>query len=241
MTNEAIGTPRQRAHAQTVNDIKQMARAQLATEGSSGLSLRAIARQLGIVSSAVYRYVPSRDELLTMLIEDAYNSLGNAVETAQARVRRADLAKRWLAIGRAVRGWAIERPAEYALLYGSPVPGYAAPPDRTAGPGSRVTLLIVDLLVAADKAGVTPIEPAPPIPAVVRRDMQTALESLDIELDNELLVRGLLAWTALYGMVSFELFGQYVGSVQHHSAFFDHQMSRLAGIIGLADRPTSNA
>ena len=235
MTNQAIGTPRQRAHAQTVNDIKRLAREQLATEGSSGLSLRAIARQLGIVSSAVYRYVPSRDELLTMLIEDAYNSLGETAETAERRVRRTDLAGRWVAIGRAVRGWATRRPAEYALLFGSPVPGYAAPPERTAGPGSRVTLLIVDLLAAAHEAGLSPVEPAPPpIPAALHRDLQALRKTLDVTVGDELWGRGLLAWTALYGMVSFELFGQYIGSIEHHAAFFDHQLARLAGMIGLS-------
>jgi AcrR family transcriptional regulator len=237
MTSEPIGTPRQRAHAQTVLDIKRLAREQLATEGSSGLSLRAIARQLGIVSSAIYRYVPSRDELLTMLIEDAYNSLGEAAETAQRRVRRADLEKRWLAIGRAVRGWALEHRAEYALLYGSPVPGYAAPPERTAGPGSRVILLIVELLVDTGQHGVRPIEPAPPpIPAALKRDLRELRENVDIDIDDELLVRGFLAWSALYGMVSFELFGQYRGSIQHNAAFFDHQLARLGQLIGFPDQ-----
>jgi AcrR family transcriptional regulator len=233
-SSEPIGTPRQRARAQTIVDIKRMAREQLGTEGSAGLSLRAIARKLGIVSSAVYRYVPSRDELLTMLIEDAYNSLGDAVETAEKRVRRSDLAKRWLALGRAVRLWSIDHPAEYALIYGSPVPGYTAPADRTVAPGVRVTMLVIDLLVAAANAGIETKEPAAQsIPAAVRRDMQTIRDGLDIAINDELLVRGLLAWSALFGMVSFELFGQYVGAVRNNAAFFDHQVARLGELIGL--------
>jgi AcrR family transcriptional regulator len=234
MTTEPIGTPRQRAHAQTVLDIKQHARDQLATEGSAGLSLRAIARKLGIVSSAVYRYVPSRDELLTMLIEDAYNSLGETVETAERRVRRVDLARRWHAMGRAVRGWAVDHPAEYALLYGSPVPGYAAPRDRTIVPGARVAMLMIGLLSAAHEAGIEVAEPdTATISAAVRRDLQAMRESLDITVTDELLLRGLLAWTALFGLVSFELFGQYVGSITNNSAFFDHQVARLGELIGL--------
>lgn len=229
-----IGTPRQRARAQTIVDIKRIAREQLATEGSAALSLRAIARELGIVSSAVYRYVPSRDELLTMLIEDAYTALGAAATTADRRCRRSDLGKRWIAIGRAVRGWALANRAEYALIYGSPVPGYAAPPERTIAPGSIVTRLLVDILAAANTSGgaLPDLGPAP-TPAPLQRDLATIRDGLGVEVDDELLSRGLLAWTALFGMVSFELFGQYANSVEHGTAFFDHQLTRLAQYLGL--------
>ena len=67
------------------------ARRHLATEGAAGLSLRAVARELGMASSAVYRYVASRDELLTLLIVDAYDALGEAVERAEAKVPRDEL------------------------------------------------------------------------------------------------------------------------------------------------------
>jgi AcrR family transcriptional regulator len=228
MADMTGGTPRQRAHAQTVNDIKRMAREQLGTEGSSGLSLRAIARQLGIVSSAVYRYVPSRDELLTMLIEDAYNSLGDAAEAADRRHRRSDLTKRWMAIGRAVRNWALEHPAEYGLLYGSPVPGYHAPPERTVAAGTRVMRLLGTLL---PEAGST--VDGPPLPASTARDLRRVVAELDVgAVDEQVLVRGLLAWTAMYGLVSFELFGQYGETFGHPSTYFDYQLARLAELIG---------
>lgn len=232
-----IGTPRQRARAQTIQDIKRIAREQLATEGSAALSLRAIARELGIVSSAVYRYVPSRDELLTMLIEDAYTALGAAATGADRRCRRSDLGKRWLAIGRAVRAWALENRAEYALLYGSPVPGYAAPPERTIAPGSIVTRLLLDILVTASASGVDLPDLGPAsAPAPLQRDLQGIRDGLGIDVDDELLTRGLLAWTAMFGMVSFELFGQYANSVEHGSAFFDHQLTRLAQYLGMPIR-----
>src|SRR5579859_2435714 len=116
-------TPRARARAEMTDEIKRVAREHLAAQGPD-LSLRAVARELGVVSSAVYRYFASRDELLTALIIDAYNELGAAAETAEAAVSRRDLAGRWIALGRGIRGWAVANPHEYALLYGSPVPGY---------------------------------------------------------------------------------------------------------------------
>src|SRR3954471_654211 len=120
-------TARARARAELTEEIKAAARRQVAEEGSAALSLRAVAREVGMVSSAVYRYFPSRDSLLTALIVEAYDGLGTAVERAVAKVPADDLVGRWNTICDRVRRWAIANPHEYALIYGSPVPGYRAP------------------------------------------------------------------------------------------------------------------
>jgi AcrR family transcriptional regulator len=125
------GTPRERARAQTMADIVRIGRRHLATEGAAALSLRAVARDLGVVSSAVYRYVASRDELLTLLVIAGYDELGDEVDAALAKVDPDDHRGRLVAIGTAVRTWAVREPAMYALLFGSPVPGYHAPAERT--------------------------------------------------------------------------------------------------------------
>jgi AcrR family transcriptional regulator len=77
---------RARARIEVTAAIKDEARRQLAAEGAAKLSLRAVARELGMVSSALYRYFPSRDDLLTALIIDAYDSVGEAAEAAHAEV-----------------------------------------------------------------------------------------------------------------------------------------------------------
>jgi AcrR family transcriptional regulator len=226
-------TPRQRARLSTLDEIKRVARHQLATEGSSGLSLRAIARELGVVSSAVYRYVPSRDELLTILITEAYDALGAAVEAAEAAKRRDDFLGRWFAAGRAVRHWALEHASEYALIYGSPVPGYHAPAERTVGPATRVALVLTHLLADLQAAGaVTPDGTLPP-PKAVAAEMHGLTETLGLDVSPELMARGLAAWMALYGMVSFELFGQLDNVIEHRDAHFDHQLRRLWTLIGM--------
>src|SRR5258705_8620656 len=130
-------TLRSRVRAEMTEEIKQTARRQLAAAGASNLSLRAVARDMGLVSSGIYRYFGSRDELLTALILDAYNALGAAVEAAQAQVDRTELVGRYNAACHAVRDWALAHPHEYALTYGSPVPGYVAP-SETVGPASRM-------------------------------------------------------------------------------------------------------
>ncbi|MDR6591971.1 TetR/AcrR family transcriptional regulator [Saccharothrix longispora] len=223
------GTPRQRARAQAIEDIKRIARDQVAREGGAALSLRAIARELGIVSSAVYRYVPSRDELLTMLIVDAYNSLGDAVEAAEARVDRADRRGRWTAIGTAVREWAVARPAEYALLYGSPVPGYEAPPERTGAPGTRVSMLLLALVEeTSGHAGRSKTIPGP-----LGADFAHLRHDLDLTASDDLLARAFLAWSSLFGLIGFELFGQFNGSITAPAAHFEHQLGRLADLLQL--------
>src|SRR5690348_15569859 len=127
---------RARVRAEMIDEIKATARRHLAVDGAN-LSLRAVARDLGMVSSAFYRYFASRDDLLTALIIDAYDALGDAAERAEAAADRADLRGRWLTTCRAVRGWALDHPPEYALIYGSPVPGYRAPQD-TIPPATRI-------------------------------------------------------------------------------------------------------
>ncbi|GAA1565017.1 TetR/AcrR family transcriptional regulator [Kribbella sancticallisti] len=225
-------TPRQRQHRQTMADILRIAHVQLATEGSAGLSLRAIARELGLVSSAIYRYVPSRDELLTLLIEESYNALGDAVETAEARCRRDDLGRRWLTIGRAVRRWAVANPAEWALLYGSPVPGYQAPPERTTPAGSRVAFLLLGVLADAD---LKPSQDDPPMTAALHRELERVRPGLPGDLSPEVLSRGLLVFSSLCGLVSLELFGQFTNTVTQFPAHLDHQLARLGALMGLPE------
>src|SRR5689334_9606890 len=110
-----MGAPgvRARVRAELTREIAEVARQHLASDGAAALSLRAVARELGMASSAVYRYFPSRDDLLTALIVDAYNALGDAAEQADAERPRSDLLGRWQAACAAVRTWAIAHPHEY--------------------------------------------------------------------------------------------------------------------------------
>src|SRR4029079_4389701 len=114
--------------------IIELGRRHLVTEGAAGLSLRAIARDLGMVSSALYRSVASRDDLLTLLLVDAYSELADEVDRAAAA--GGPWRDQLLAMANAVRAWAVDQPARWALLYGSPGPGYhaARARQRRTGP-----------------------------------------------------------------------------------------------------------
>jgi AcrR family transcriptional regulator len=231
---DAIRGARERARAEITAEITAEAKRQLAVDGASGLSLRAIARALGMVSSAVYRYVASRDELLTLLIVDAYDALGTEAERAAAQTRHESPADRWHAVARAIRGWAVAHPHEYALVYGSPVPGYDAPGD-TIGPASRVSLALVGIVVDAQRDG--SLVPPGGLPVTVGPALMVDLEALRAQLDAdvpvEVLARLLAAWTQLFGMVSFELFGQTRNVIEAHEDLFDTTTSLMARAIGL--------
>ena len=187
-----------------------------------------------MVSSAIYRYVASRDDLLTLLIIEAYDALGDAVESAAAAGRGRSPAARFLAAGRAVRAWAVAHPHEYALLYGSPVPGYEAPAD-TIGPASRTTLALVGIVADAHRVGV--LEQPPVVPVTVspalRRDLDAIRAAAGSDLPDHVVVTMIAAWSQMFGMVTFELFGQTHNVVRQHAALFDATVATMAATIGL--------
>jgi AcrR family transcriptional regulator len=234
---KASPTARERARAELTREIKEEARRQLAETGAHGLSLRAVARELGMVSSALYRYFPSRDDLLTALIIDAYDALGKVAETTIAASARPRV--RWLAACHAIRGWALAHPHEYALIYGSPVPGYRAP-QATVGPASRVPLAFMGVLRDAVAGGDMPaVAVAGPGLGGALADHAAALAAALATAPGapavpaEVVVRAVIAWTQLFGMISFELFGQFVGSFEPADALFGHAAEQLAAFVGL--------
>ena len=242
-------TARERARAEITRGILDVARRYLATEGASALSLRAIARDLGMASSALYRYVASRDELLTRLIIDAYESLGASVEASEAPLDRDDLVGRFSVLCESVRAWALANPNEYALIYGSPVPGYVAPTE-TVAPASRVSLLLVQILVDAIAARrVAPAVREGTVPLPVRSALDPVRSDLPGEVPDTVIQAGLMVWTALFGAVSFELFGQLhnvVGEdVSDRDAFFAECVRRWARRnwhrVVVRQRPTRRA
>ncbi|KQR06884.1 TetR family transcriptional regulator [Arthrobacter sp. Leaf145] len=229
-------TPRERARAQTLVDIVRIGREHLAVHGAAAVSLRAVARDLGVVSSAVYRYVQNRDELLTLLLIDGYNELGDEVDAAVAAVPDGDFAGQFKALGRAVRHWALREPASYALLFGSPVPGYQAPGERTTVPGTRVIFRLVGIFDSAQRADVLDarVGPAVVIPPALAADLEAIRSELKLSVSDPSLARGVLVWTSVFGAISFEVFGQYgQDTFKARDELFEHQLSVLQGVAGL--------
>lgn len=210
------------------NEIMRAASRHLAEYGAAGLSLRAIARDLDMVSSAIYRYVESRDELLTRLIIAAYDSLGSDIESAVEKSASSDKGgppEHFKVIARATRSWALSNPHEYALIYGSPVPGYHAPAERTNVAGNRVQQQLVRVL----------IELAPQFPQA-ECDPQLAADPsfTGVKLSTDLLERGLIAWTLVLGAISAEVFEHFGPDIAPDKAAY---FERTLGHAVLAVQP----
>lgn len=224
MPNPSIPrTARDRARAEVTSEIVEAARRHLGVHGAAGLSLRAVTRELGMASSAIYRYFPSRDDLLTRLIIDAYNDLGETVEQAEAAVARSDLLGRWMAVAMTTRAWGLAHPEEWTLIYGSPVPGYAAP-DDTIAPATRVAAVLLRQLADGYHSGRAP-EPQP-VPRPVRSAIKPLREFSGDGAPDDLLVRGLMAMTQLIGAVMLEINGQFKNTIDDLEAYFELTMRR---------------
>jgi AcrR family transcriptional regulator len=206
--------------------VLEIGRRHLTEYGAAALSLRAVTRDLGMVSSAVYRYVGSRDELLTLLVVDAYTELGDAVDARLAELPRAAWDTKVLAVCVIVREWALREPARYALLYGSPVPGYEAPGEQTTEPGTRVIRSLVALVGEGVRAG--DIEDGPsavPVPRALRADLARVRDELGLTVDPAVLGRAVLLWSVLFGAVSLEVFGQFgTDTFTQLEPLFEHQI-----------------
>jgi len=223
--------------AELTREIAEVARRHLASDGAAALSLRAVAREMGMASSAVYRYFPSRDDLLTALIVDAYDALGEAAERADTAVDPGDLHGRWLAVCRACREWAVAHPHEYALVYGSPVPGYAAP-QSTVGPAGRAGGVLCRIVADGVTAGVVdPAADATGADATLTPGIGERIGLPSGGPDSSLVARAVQAWTALFGLISFELFGHTDNVVHSPAAYFDDAVARLASMVGLPGAP----
>jgi AcrR family transcriptional regulator len=225
-------TARDFARAELTRAILAKAREQLAEVGPGELSVRQIARDLGMASSAVYRYFPSRDQLITALLIQCYDESSDAVAAAVAGVPRGQLRKRWTVMATALRSWALANRQEYALLYGSPVPGYAAPQD-TVVPAQRVPQLFLQLMADAEEQGVALGAPSMPVPRKEKAALAPVAASIGRPLGDERLVRSMLAWPTLIGQLTLELFGHLHKGVLDYDAHFAHLVDRMAGDLGL--------
>src|SRR5437763_14094245 len=221
-------SPRAQARVETTEQIKQIARRHLAEEGPN-LSLRAVARDLGMVSSAVYRYFASRDELLTALVVDAYEAVAAAAEAA-AGDKRGGVRARWLRVAKAIREWAKANPHDYALVYGSPVPGYQAPAE-TIPPALRGCMVALDLVREGYESEEIIEHGEWPAARPVRLDLADLRRAVAPGVPDEILSRALLVWTQLFGTISFELFGHFNNVIHDGDAFFEDQMRRTTKLL----------
>ena len=230
---------RERARAEVMSELLASARARLGTDGAADLSLRAVARDLGVSSSAVYRYVESRDALLTLLIVEAYDAVGQVAEGAAARARAAGSppAETWLAVARGVRGWALANRHSFELIYGTPVPGYQAPQDTVAA-ALRIWAVIVSIMLEAlDDGSLTPAGPDFDPDGLVTAEV-FAFAGMgapgDVPTESARgIVRSFTLFASLIGALTAELFGHLHRVADDFAGVFDAIIATAAAGVGL--------
>ena len=213
-------------------DILRVAREHLATTAPRRSACVRSPRDLGMVSSGIYRYVESRDELLTRLIVDSYMSLAACGRLSPRQPFRPTTST--VDGTRSVApcaSWALANPHDFALIYGSPVPDYAAPGERTVGPGTAVLAILVQLLDDALRAGRMPDPPrADDLSSRAVGDLLADDLFAGLDVDAHALARGLSAWTLLLGAVTSELFHQ-LGPLEDPEALFEWQLARAKDLF----------
>ncbi len=217
-------------------EILAVARRHVAGEGAAALSLRSIARELQMAPSALYRYFDGRDALLSALIMAAYESLAGEGEwaAAEAEGRGGTDAERWLAVPRALRAWALARPHEWGLIFGTPVPGYEAPLD-TVEPYARIAAAMMRPVVQAAGGGrLRTDHHTRTVTQELREAVAPVTEGLFQGMPAETVVQAIQAWSTIVGVVSLEVFGHWRNTILDPGRFYEATIRDLADSIGLA-------
>lgn len=232
-------TRRERLHQETQEQIKTIARQQMAAEGNAALSLRAVARQMEVTAPALYRYFPSRDDLITALVLDAFNGLADAMLAADAEQiaqhGKSAYTQRLQAVMLAYRAWAVAYPQDFGLIYGTPIPGYDAPSDVTAAASARGIAALVTVVALAHEAGKLKTPSAyDHIPTTINVHIQRLIESEHYPIGVIPFYAGIVLWTRIHGLVMLELFDHTPPTIGDAEAFYRFEIATLLSSLGMA-------
>lgn len=229
-------TRRERLHEATSQEIRDTAREHLRTIPPADLSLRAIARTMGMTAPALYRYYDSRDALLEALLVDAYHSLTEALEAARDAEPEGDVGRRLLAASFAYRAWALEHPHEFALVFGSPVPGFAPGEDSPVSEaGARFGTTFLELFALLDEQGRLRETPASYLSPSVSAGLEAVAEACGVPLPAGAVHQWLSGWARLHGLISLELFGHLAFTALPVEQLFRAELALLSEQMGIAD------
>ncbi len=203
-------SPRPKKYQQQANlqeAIRETAWMQIAESGAPALSLRAIARKLGITAPAIYNYFPDRDALVTALIVDAFNSLGTSQNESIQGLPPGDHTARLTMLGLNYRDWAMAYPQRYQLIFGTPIPAYHAPEDITLPAAAWALSPLIATLQAAFLAGRLRVDRSAPLPPELT-SMLGSWSQFAGGPDVEVLYAALVIWSRVHGLVMMEIGGQ---------------------------------
>ena len=230
-------TRREERREETMREIKHLALQQIEQTGVDELSLREICRKMRVSSAALYRYFASREALLTALISDAYNGIDQAMAEGRDSIPADQPVERMLATCQAYRAWARANPAQYRLIYGSPILGYS--PDWAAllNPARRALDIILAMVEQDRQSGALPgPEKTILLSAGLRDQMAAIVAARGYPISPEVLYAAIKGWTVLHGLVSLEVFGHLSPLISDSAALFDQEILELLQQVGYGNR-----
>lgn len=218
-------------HPDLPTAIKETARAQIINKGAATLSLRAIARELKITAPAIYNYFPSRDDLVTALIVDAFNSLRDALLASLEEVGESH-AENILISARAYRSWALAHPEEYSLIFGTPIPNYHAPIEITGPAAAGSMSVIISVFDTAWRAGELSVEG---VFSSTPEMIQAWIEKIEYTGAPEIIHLTMASWSQIHGIVSLELNGHFTAFPEEISVdtFFETEIRTMLVRAGM--------
>jgi AcrR family transcriptional regulator len=226
---------RERLREATLREIQEVARRLLVQEGAAAISLRAIAREMGMTAPALYRYHPSHTDLVAALTAGLYDELTDELEKARDTAPDQDLSARILAVCRTLRRWSLAHPAEFGLMFASPLPHL--PAEEPCSPkheaGMRFGLVFYELVLEQwQTAGYPTPEPDELDPWLLQQLAECG-EAFGGQMPPQAVHTFLVCWTRLYGLVCMEVFGQLGFALQDVGPMFEECLRELGGLLGL--------
>ncbi len=226
---------RDHARPQMASDIKMVARELMHEFGTAGLTLRGIARAMGVTAPAIYHYYPSLDHLITALIVDAYEAVSVAIADAITALPPTEPVQQLLAGLNAYRVWALAHPVEFQLIYGNPIPGYSAPEEVTTPLARRPFAEIGRILVELHDQGQLKVSDAyATIPPSIAAHIEEWRDAGGYEVPEAILYLVIAGWARIHGIVSLELFGHLRPALGDTEAFYRHELLALLAELGLS-------
>ena len=224
---------RNRIHEATRQEIKETAWQQIAEQGAPALSLRQIARAMDLSAPALYRYYPSRDDLVTALIQDAFTSFATALAAARDSRPIGDHAGRYAAMGLAYRQWALQYPQRYALIFGTPIPGYVYPPSEPNDAADSAFKVLLGVLLDAARAGILqPIAEYRDLSPTIHSGFDSFRAFIPAEIPDVVVYLSLITLARVHGMVSLELNKQFPPEYPLGS-LYEQELIALGNQVGL--------
>lgn len=227
---------RERARDATTAEIKQTARALLVEQGAAALTLRAIAREMGMTAPGLYRYFASHEDLVTSLCTDTHQELTSVLAAARDTVEITDPVGRLLATCRAFRRWSLEHPREFELTFASPAVRHQAQAAHEAH-GAAAGGGLEELSFGAIFLGIFveiwaqrpfPVPADTELPASLVAQLKAFSARVGDGLPTGALAAFLAGWVRLYGAVTIEAFGHLGFALDDAEPMFEAMLADMA-------------